>query len=103
MPFLFFAETQEMRSRIGWHPREGRSTNSEGVETTGHGPHWHMGGDGVQNALALLPHFSRLSDQKTVFFKSSAISFTPLFISRSEPDPLGPLEPLTLVEVCNTD
>ena len=60
---------------------------------------WHMGGDGVQNDLALLPHFSRLSDQKTAFFKSSAIPFTPLF---SEPDPRGPLEPLTVVEVHNT-
>lgn len=63
---------------------------------------WHMGGDGVQNALASLPHFSRLSDQKTAFFKSSAISFKLLFICRSEPDPRGPLEPLTVVEVHNT-
>lgn len=58
---------------------------------------WHMGGNGVQNALASLPHFSRLSDQKTTFFKSSAISFTPLFICRPEPDPQGPSEPLTLL------
>lgn len=62
---------------------------------------WHMGGDGVQNG-APLPHFSRLRDQKTAFFKSSAISFTPLFICHSEPDPQGPLEPLTVVEVHNT-
>lgn len=60
---------------------------------------WHMGGYGVQNALASLPHFSRLSNQKTALFKSSAISCTPLFICGSEPDPQRLLDPVTLAEL----